>query len=736
MRIAFYGSSLLSAYWNGAATYYRGILRALAGRGHAITFYEPDVHDRQAHRDIDPPDWCRVTVYEGSVAALKAVAAQAAEADIVVKTSGVGFEDDRLLEEVMAAARPGALKVFWDVDAPATLAQMRAAPDHALRRMLPSLDLVLTYGGGDPVVSAYRALGAPDCVPIYNALDPHTHHPVAPEGRFNGDLAFLGNRLPDREARVGEFFLAPARAQPRRRFLLGGSGWAEPGLPDNVRLLGHVPTADHNALNATARMVLNISRDDMAATGFSPATRVFEAAGAGACLITDAWEGIELFLKPDEEILVAPRRTGRGRVRGDAERRAGRAHRRAGAGAGAERAHLPSPRRTGRPPVPGARAGTGRTMSAALDIVVLGLSLSSSWGNGHATTYRALLRGLAAEGHDVLFLERDVPWYAAHRDLPEPGFCNFALYDEIHAMLDRHGGRLRDADAVIVGSYLPEGVRLIDELAALAPRRFCFYDIDTPVTLGLLDAGGAEYLAARQVGLFDLHLSFAGGEVLDHLERVRGARRAEALHCAVDAERYAPAPGTPHRWDLGYLGTHSEDRQPGLEALLLEPARRLPDMRFVVAGPNYPDGIDWPANVERIDHLAPGDHPAFYNAQRYTLNVTRTAMREMGWSPSVRLFEAAACGTPIISDDWPGLTDLLPDGKAILVVRDTAGVVAALTGLDEARRRAIGEAARRRVLAGHTGRARARELATALRQVAPREAPARATRAPILAGRP
>lgn len=305
MKIAFYGSSLLSSYWNGAATYYRGILRALAARGYDITFYEPDVYDRQSHRDIDPPDWCRVVVYDGTVPALQRVAAEAAAVDIVVKASGVGFEDERLLVEVMDRARPDALRLFWDVDAPATLAELQDAPDHPLRLVLPELDLVLTYGGGDPVVGAYQALGAQACVPVYNALDPETHHPAEPQSRFAADLGFLGNRLPDREARVEEFFLAPAARLPRHSFLLGGAGWHDKPLPPSVNYVGHVGTADHNAFNCTPMAVLNISRESMAATGFSPATRVFEAAGAGACLITDAWRGIELFLAPDSEVLVA-----------------------------------------------------------------------------------------------------------------------------------------------------------------------------------------------------------------------------------------------------------------------------------------------------------------------------------------------------------------------------------------------------------------------------------------------
>ncbi|WP_395516131.1 CgeB family protein [Pseudorhizobium flavum] len=305
MKIAFYGSSLVSAYWNGAATYYRGLLRALAEKGYDITFYEPDVYDRQKNRDIDPPEWCKVVVYEGTVGALKTATEQAATADIVVKASGVGFEDDFLLEELLRKARPEALKIFWDVDAPATLAEVRGAPDHPLRGALSKIDMVLTYGGGNPVVDAYRFIGAQECIPIYNALDPQTHHPVPAEPRFTADLGFLGNRLPDREARVEEFFLDPASRLPDQTFLLGGSGWQDKPMSQNVNYIGHVSTRDHNAFNVTPKAVLNISRASMAENGFSPATRVFEAAGAGACLITDFWEGIDLFLKPDEEVLVA-----------------------------------------------------------------------------------------------------------------------------------------------------------------------------------------------------------------------------------------------------------------------------------------------------------------------------------------------------------------------------------------------------------------------------------------------
>lgn len=306
MDIAFFGSSLVSAYWNGAATYYRGMIRALHERGHRVTFYEPDAFERQQHRDMDDPPWARVVVYPGDseAAALRAVE-QARGADLVVKASGVGVFDELLEQAVLGLQSPGCLVAFWDVDAPATLDRMQGDERDPLRALVPRYDLVLTYGGGDPVRNAYLALGARDCVPIYNALDPSTHHPVAPQPRFECDLAFLGNRLPDREARVEEFFLRAATLLPGRRLLLGGSGWGDKPLPAGVEYLGHVYTADHNAFNCTPKAVLNISRESMARYGFSPATRVFEAAGAAACLITDAWVGLEQFLEPGTEVLVA-----------------------------------------------------------------------------------------------------------------------------------------------------------------------------------------------------------------------------------------------------------------------------------------------------------------------------------------------------------------------------------------------------------------------------------------------
>jgi spore maturation protein CgeB len=307
LKIAFFGSSLVSSYWNGAATYYRGLLRALAARGHVITFYEPDAFERQQHRDIADPSWARVVVYAGDDdgAALAELERARRAADVIVKASGVGVYDRLLEEAVPSVVRGSQQAVFWDVDAPATLARLAHDPRDPFHELIPSYDAVLTYGGGDPVVKAYRAHGAQLCVPIYNGLDPETHYPEPADLRYAADLSLLANRLPDREARVAEFFLEPARSMPGRRFLLGGNGWDAGSVPANVRLLGHVPTAEHNVFNCSALAVLNVARDSMAAIGYSPATRVFEAAGAGACLITDAWEGIEQFLEPERELLVA-----------------------------------------------------------------------------------------------------------------------------------------------------------------------------------------------------------------------------------------------------------------------------------------------------------------------------------------------------------------------------------------------------------------------------------------------
>ena len=344
-------------------------------------------------------------------------------------------------------------------------------------------------------------------------------------------------------------------------------------------------------------------------------------------------------------------------------------------------------------------------------LVFLGLSLSSSWGNGHATTYRALLRALEARGHEVLFLEREQPWYATHRDLPAPDFCELRFYGDV-AELDRHARDLARADAIIVGSYVPDGAAVIDRIAPNVRGLFCFYDIDTPVTMRALTQGDAAYLRPEQVKLFDLYLSFTGGPTLRVLEHDYGARLARPLYCAVDPERHRPVPA-PRRWDLVYLGTYSPDRQPAVERLLIEPARRRPGLRFVVAGPQYPSVIDWPSNVERIDHLSPSDHARFYASQGWTLNVTRADMRQRGHSPSVRLFEAGACATPIISDPWPGLDTLFLTGHDILIAHTTQDVLDALD-LPEDQRVAIARAGRARVLERHTAETRARELETFL----------------------
>lgn len=306
LKIAFFGSSLVSAYWNGAATYYRGLLHALQQRGHSVTFYEPNSFGRQEHRDIPDPDWATVVVYPAEDEKdVMRVVARAEQADLVVKASGVGVFDE-LLERAVFELRNGRNRIaFWDVDAPATLDRVQQNPTDPLRALIPQYDAVFTYGGGEPVVAAYRALGARQCTPIYNALDPHTHYRVAPDERFQADLGFLGNRLPDREARVEEFFIRPAASLPQKRFLFGGNGWHDKLLPENVKYLGHVYTSDHNAFNSTPRAILNVNRASMARYGFSPPTRVFEAAGAGACLITDEWEGIEMFLRPDQEVLIA-----------------------------------------------------------------------------------------------------------------------------------------------------------------------------------------------------------------------------------------------------------------------------------------------------------------------------------------------------------------------------------------------------------------------------------------------
>lgn len=342
-------------------------------------------------------------------------------------------------------------------------------------------------------------------------------------------------------------------------------------------------------------------------------------------------------------------------------------------------------------------------------IVIAGLSITSSWGNGHATTYRGLVRALASRGHDVLFLERDMPWYASHRDLAMPP-CGLQLYESTAALEAAHGGAIRAADLVILGSYVPDGVAVADFVLRTARGCTAFYDIDTPVTLAALRRGAAEYIERRQIGRFDLYLSFTGGPTLERLETEFGARRARAFYCSVDPELYRPDPAATQEYELGYLGTYSPDRQPALEALLLDAAAARPHGRFVIAGPLYPDTMKLSPNVARIDHLPPPGHRGFYNRLRFTLNVTRRDMIEAGYSPSVRLFEAAACGVPVISDVWPGLETVLTPGREILLARRTPDVLEYLADLPEAERREIGRRAQARVLESHTPDHRVLEL--------------------------
>jgi spore maturation protein CgeB len=728
VNIAFFASSLVSAYWNGAATYYRGIVRALSQRGHRVTFYEPDAFERQLHRDIADPPWATVVVYPPTVDAVHRMIDHARGADLVVKASGVGVHDDLLERLVLELQGPGTRVAFWDVDAPATLDRVQRAPSDPLRALIPRYDLVFTYGGGAPVVAAYTALDAKRCVPIYNALDPATHYPAPPDPRFAGALGFLGNRLPDRERRVEDFLLHAACQLPEHHFVLGGAGWDDKPRPPNVGYVGHVYTRDHNAFNATPLAVLNISRDSMAAYGFSPATRVFEAAGAGACLITDAWIGIEQFLEPDREVLVArdgdevaahvarltpesARAIGeRARARMLAE------HTYAHRAIDVEVALGETPRSTPRSS-PGIAVPRAIAAQRPLSIVILGLSITSSWGNGHATTYRGLVRELCARAHDVLFLERDMPWYANHRDLAAPPYARTALYHSIAELQARHTADVRDADLVIVGSYVPDGIEIGRWVVATARGRTAFYDIDTPVTLARIAAGDCEYLDHSLIPQYDMYLSFTGGPTLARIERELGSPRAVPLYCSVDPALYAPEPRAV-RWDLGYMGTYSADRQPAVDRLLVEPARREPSRRFVVAGPKYPEAVAWPDNVARIEHLAPARHRAFYNEMAFTLNVTRRDMIAAGWSPSVRLFEAAACGVPIISDSWHGLDELFEPGAEILIAHDADDVLRYLRDLGDGARRAIGARACARVLSSHTAAHRAADLERYVRELA------------------
>jgi len=347
-------------------------------------------------------------------------------------------------------------------------------------------------------------------------------------------------------------------------------------------------------------------------------------------------------------------------------------------------------------------------------VVVLGLSITSSWGNGHATTYRGLLRELSVRGHEILFLERDVPWYAANRDLRSAPFCEIELYRSTAELQQRFAAQVRGADVVLVGSYLPEGIEIGRWVISHSQGVKAFYDIDTPVTLSKLERGECGYLSIDLIPEYDLYLSFSGGPVLTRLAKAYGARRARPLYCSVDPMLYhaeeAQLNCEYRAWDLGYLGTYSSDRQGALDGLLLESARRMPEYRMIVAGPQYPATLQWPVNVTRREHLPPDEHRGFYAAQRFTLNLTRAEMKLCGYSPSVRLFEAAACGTPIISDSWPGLESLFGIGTEVLVAGSADDVVSYLRGIPESERIALGQRAQKRVLAAHTAAHRATEL--------------------------
>lgn len=343
------------------------------------------------------------------------------------------------------------------------------------------------------------------------------------------------------------------------------------------------------------------------------------------------------------------------------------------------------------------------------DITILGLSITSSWGNGHATTFRALVKELDKAGHRVTFLERDVPWYAENRDLANPEYCRTILYKDLDELKHSYAEEVRSADFVIVGSYVPEGVPVGEWVCETAKGIKAFYDIDTPVTLAKLERKDYEYLSPELIAAYDLYLSFTGGPTLQRLEEVYGSPCARALYCSVDPALYFPEE-TEKTMDLGYLGTYSDDRQPPLEKLLFDAAKAWPEGRFTVAGPQYPETISWPSNVEHIHHLPPAAHRKFYNAQRFALNITRADMIQAGYSPSVRLFEAAACGVPIISDFWEGLDSVFEIGTEILVSHSGAETLEYLQSMDDASRAAIGERARAKILSAHTASHRAAEL--------------------------
>lgn len=343
-----------------------------------------------------------------------------------------------------------------------------------------------------------------------------------------------------------------------------------------------------------------------------------------------------------------------------------------------------------------------------LNCVFLGLSITSSWGNGHATTYRGLLRELSRRGHFVTFLERDVPWYSQNREFEELPYCDVGLYRSLDELKQRFAPLIREADVVVVGSYVPEGIAVGQWITSIATNLTVFYDIDTPITLSNLHHGACQYLSRDLCRKYHLYLSFTGGPTLRFIERKLGTPCARALYCSVDPNLYYPE-AQSMKWDVAYLGTYAADRQPALDRLLLTVAKEDPRRSFAVAGPQYPDQIKWPSNVERIEHLPASGHRKFYNSQQFTLNLTRQAMIRAGYSPSVRLFEAAACGVPILTDEWPGLNTFFSPLSEILPVRSGADVTSYLQ-MPAERRLKIAENARRRTLRFHTAAVRAQEF--------------------------
>lgn len=347
-----------------------------------------------------------------------------------------------------------------------------------------------------------------------------------------------------------------------------------------------------------------------------------------------------------------------------------------------------------------------------MKIVIYGLTITSSWGNGHATTYRSLVKALARKGHKIHFIEKDVEWYRNNRDLPQPEFCIVHLYEDWPRETRGLVALAVDADVVLIGSYFPDAIAATRVLLNAGIGPVLFYDIDTPITIAQLrDQGRTTYLEPSLIPLYDAYLSFTGGPALSELEDDFGASWAVPFYCSVDAAMYRPLPVSPEfRCDLSYLGTYASDRQPKLMHLLNDPARLLPDRRFIVAGPQYPTGIPWNPNVGRIIHLSPREHPFFYSSSRFSLNLTRADMVAAGYSPSVRLFEASACGAAILSDHWPGLEEFLTPGEEILLPRDAREVTEILTGISDEERVRIGERARERILSQHTSEHRAAQF--------------------------